>query len=97
MHTAPGAFGDSTVEWVCSEEDDKAVVDGICYQGPGRGFDFEAGIRIQVGAALEVLGPGEVAIPSPPVWASADADQAELTWVDAALALSMPTQAHPSH
>ena len=97
VHPASSLFGDRAVQWVCGEEDGKAYVDGICYQGESKGFDRSAVSGIQVGAALEVLGPGEVAIPSSPVWVADDGDQVELTWADAGLALSVPLRAHELH
>jgi len=96
VHTTPSVFGDRAVVWSVGSEDGKAFVDGVCYHGPARPFDLEAVPRVQVGAALEVLRPGEVAVASAPVWGEADGERIELTWADAALALPVPLKAHPS-
>ena len=97
VHPAAGLFVDRAVRWVCGEDEGKAYVDGIYYHGEPKGFDLSAVSRVQVGAALEVLAPGEVAIASPPTWQVGTEEPAELSWPGAALALSVPIRAHESH
>lgn len=96
VHAAPSAFDYRPVVWEVGQAAGRATVDGLCYHGGERAFDLAAVSRVQVGAALEVLAPGEVATPSSPVWRDEDGARAELVWPDAALALSVPLRAHPS-
>ena len=59
IHTAPGVFGNSEVSWTSgrSEEDDgrRVFVDGICYNGPRREFQFAELEKIVIAFGIELL------------------------------------------
>jgi hypothetical protein len=96
VHTLPGVFDAWDATWEMGQEDGKAYVDGICYRGPERDFDLGSVSRMEIGASLEILPLGQMAVDWSPKWGESDGDSVELRWDEAALALSVPVRPHPS-
>jgi len=55
IHTIPGRFLGGAVTWKWTREDGHVALDGICYHGPRRAFNFHALKDVVLGAAVELL------------------------------------------
>lgn len=79
VHTLPGRFAGCDVRWVCDTQGDVAVVDGICYQGDPRQFDFGTLDDVALVAAIELLDAGQSGV-EPPVLMEAPATPPAAAW-----------------
>jgi hypothetical protein len=65
LHTATGRFAERDVSWKIGRDKDRVFLDGVCYTGPDRNFDFRdltAGIFV----GLELLAVGSPMATEPP-------------------------------
>jgi hypothetical protein len=89
IHTLPGRFDGQPIQWESGRADGQAVVDGVCYLGPARTFDFRALTDVVVGAGVELLSQEQAIAPSPPTLRTAEPARVELAWnVEPELAVS---------
>ncbi|MHB8898057.1 MAG: hypothetical protein ACYC6Y_04865, partial [Thermoguttaceae bacterium] len=56
VYVLPGRFDGRDVAWECSTEDGLAMVDGVCYRGEAKGFDFKSLEDVKVAVAIELAG-----------------------------------------
>jgi len=66
VHTVSGRFNGRPVEWLLGKEGDAVFVDGICYRGEKKAFDFKNGPQVVLAAAVELLKSGEPPAAQPP-------------------------------
>ncbi len=59
VHVVPGRFDGQEVAWECGTKDGLAVVDGVCYRGEPKGFDFKTLDDVRLAIAVELLGENE--------------------------------------
>jgi hypothetical protein len=59
VHTVAGRFDGKPVEWQLGKDADAVFVDGVCYRGEKKVFDFKKGPDVAVAAAVELLKAGE--------------------------------------
>jgi hypothetical protein len=78
IHTLPGRFAGSDVVWVLGE--DGRSLEGICYSGPRRNFDFSSRINVALCAAIELLRNNEVISDRPPQLTNHSAGRIEAKW-----------------
>lgn len=67
IHVLPGRFDGRDVVWECGVKDGLAVVDGICYGGDPKDFDFKTFDDVRLAVAIELLGEGEPPA-AQPIW-----------------------------
>lgn len=67
VHVLPGRFDGRDVVWECGVKDGLAVVDGICYGGDPKDFDFKTFDDVRLAVAIELLGEGEPPA-AQPIW-----------------------------
>ena len=96
IHTLPGHFGPHQLAWELGRDEGQAYLDGICYYGPRRRFDFTEFGDLMIAAGLELLEADQL-----PAEASLKAgepreDIYEVTWPAAdGLRLTGPVRAGP--
>ena len=56
VHSLPGQFGEYSVRWGTGQEEGKAFVDGVCYEGEERPFELAELGKVVVVCGLELLG-----------------------------------------
>lgn len=79
IHTLPGRFAGTQVVWEVNTDRDWAVVDGVCYTGPARDFDFRAPPETVLAAAVE-LQPTRDALSASPVMNDQVGGEKEICW-----------------
>jgi hypothetical protein len=67
VHTPPGRFAGIPVAWRCDTLNDCAVVDGVCYAGEPRAFNFQTLEDVVMMTALELLDDQQTPL-APPTW-----------------------------
>ncbi len=55
VHVLPGQFDGRDVRWECGGEEGVAWVDGMCYQGEPKDFDFKTFDDVKLAVAAELL------------------------------------------
>lgn len=90
VHTLPGQFAGVPIAWEIGQESDRALVDGVCYAGPQRPFDFQALPEMLLATAVE-LQPvdGGAVSQAPTLSATAEGGQ-EAVWSAAEPPLAIP-------
>ena len=78
IHTTPSHFGPFQVTWQLGQEDDTVYLEGICYSGPSRAFDFRSMEDVAVTAGLELLSNDQS--PSGPVESAAVDGKLQAAW-----------------
>lgn len=79
IHTLPGRFGGKTVVWEGGRTEGCVFVDGICYQGPEKDFNFRELDDVLLAAGAELLATDE-APAAPPVVLEGGPGTVEVTW-----------------
>jgi len=100
IHTAPGRFGEYELSWHLDQRkegpDDQVVVDGVCYHGSRRPFQFQQLGDVIVGAALELLDKSQRPAAGPLEIAKINDDTLRATWqVGSGLEVTGPAHAMP--
>jgi hypothetical protein len=88
IHPAPGKFGPFTVRWETGQGDGEAWVDGVCYQGPKRSFEFAEFGEVALAAGLEIL--AETTRPS--VLTPVFVEPARIEWEGLSVTTSLHTE-----
>jgi hypothetical protein len=65
VQVLPGRFDGQDVVWECGVQDDLAVVDGVCYHGEPKRFDFKTLGDVKLAVAIELLGENETPAAGP--------------------------------
>jgi hypothetical protein len=95
IHPVPGQFGDSDLIWECGEEDGRAWVDGVCYQGPERGFDLAALAPVRIAVAMELLRGDEAPTGDTVQMTDLGADRFRIEWAGLELLVPMAADLYP--
>lgn len=80
VHALPGRFGPFDIAWELGEAEGQAHLDGVCYRGPRRTFDFAEFGDVAIVAGLEVLRSDEEPAASSPTAHEPGAGVLEATW-----------------
>ncbi|GIV77636.1 MAG: hypothetical protein KatS3mg050_2030 [Litorilinea sp.] len=95
IHTVPSNFGPYTLTWEIDQAEGRACVDGICYRGRRRRFNFAEFKNITIVAGLELLPVGKAPVKGAPKVSTIQPNWAQATWsVGRGLALAFPLQVH---
>lgn len=65
LHTASGRFAERDVSWQVGRDEDRVFLDGVCYSGPGRDFDFRD-LTAEIFVGLELLAVDTPVAAEPP-------------------------------
>jgi hypothetical protein len=80
IHTVAGRFDGRPVEWQEGKDKEAVFVDGICYRGEKKVFDFRTGPEVAIAAAMEILRAGETPAAQRPVLAEAGGGAVAAAW-----------------
>lgn len=80
VYTVPGHFDGQRVQWRIGLDSNSAFLDGICYQGPQRTFDFRDGIDVRLAAGIELLRASEPTAVHSPTVTYETANRVEAEW-----------------
>jgi hypothetical protein len=91
VHTAPGRFDNYPIVWETGNEDGRAFVDGVCYQGEKRAFRLADISEFVLVFGLEILPVGEPVAGSVLTVAESGGDIIDASWpVHAGLTVRAP-------
>lgn len=80
IHPMPWVFDKETVKWELTEEEGKIALDGICYSGNPKKFNFAEIGEVVIAAGLELIESGGEAAKSYPQYEYASNDTGLITW-----------------
>lgn len=80
IHTLAGRFDGQPVRWESGRAAGKATVDGVCYHGAERVFDFRSLTDVAVGAGVELLAVDQPIARSTPTLESAGPATVHVSW-----------------
>lgn len=96
IRTAAGQFGGQDVVWEVGNEGDRSWVDGVCYRGERRSFDFGLIGDVVVPAAVELLDADESPLSADLALQRLSDGLVDVTWpVGNGLRVVAPTHAEP--
>jgi len=80
IHAVSSNFGTHTVTWEINQAEGRACVDGICYRGTRKRFNFAELESITIVAGLELLPVGKAPVNVAPKMSTIQANWAQATW-----------------
>jgi hypothetical protein len=78
IHTLPGHFAGNEIVWELGE--DGQSLEGICYSGELRSFDFSSTADVELCVGIELLRKEEAFLDHPPHLTNHSADRVEAKW-----------------
>ncbi len=79
LHTLPGRFDGEEIRWQSGRSGDSVFVDGVCYAGPPRDFDFATLPEVVLAAGIELIADDEAPAAARPLLFE-DEGRVEATW-----------------
>ena len=80
IHTLPGRIGEHHVVWEFGRDDGSAYVDGVCYRGAAKPFDFRRGPDVMLAAGIELLSSNEAPAKQSPTLTAGEIGRKTAQW-----------------
>lgn len=80
LHPLPSQFAEHAVRWQSGHDGKTVFVDGICYAGPLRTFDFNHPLAMRLAIGIELQKLTDAITGSSPVWENTDSHNLRARW-----------------